>query len=307
VSLQTLPELQAKIAHCNQLSLNELAPGFAQLTISNAQAKARVSLYGAQVLSFQPAGDSELLWLSPTARYHQGRSIRGGIPLCWPWFGPHPDDPSKPSHGFARHLLWTLDAASGDEKHTQLEFSLAPQTSNQSLWPHPFELRLRLSIGRSLQIELITKNTGHTPMEISAALHSYFSISDIDNISIEGLDGCLFRDAVNEDRTCKQCGPIRFHGEVDRVYHDTSAAILIEDTVAKRRTRVRKGGSNSTVVWNPWIDKSAQLGDIPEGGYRHMLCVETANADHNRIALLPNNSHTLYTEITGEALEPSLD
>ncbi len=305
MSVQSMSELHRKIAHCDQLSLDHLAPDLPQLKISNIQGSARISLYGAQVLSFQPRGDRELLWLSPTAHYRAGSSIRGGIPLCWPWFGPHPDEPTKPSHGFARHQLWRLETVSGDEQHTQLEFSLSASPDTQKLWPHPFELHLHIGIGAALHIELTTKNSGDKPMEISAALHSYFSVSDIDNIRIEGLDGALFRDAVNEDRICKQCGPIRFHGELDRVYHDTDADILICDSAIKKAIRVSKEGSNSTVVWNPWVEKSARLGDIPEGGYRKMLCVESANADHNRIALLPGDTHTLYTKISGETLDES--
>ncbi len=305
MSLQRISELQEKIARCNQLSLDHLTPGLPQLYIKNALGSARISLHGAQILSFQPDGDNELLWLSPTSRYRLGSSIRGGIPLCWPWFGPHPEDPNKPSHGFARHLVWQLDEVSGDEQHTQLDFSLSASPDTQKLWPHAFELQLQIGIGATLQITLTTKNSGNKPMEISAALHSYFSVSDIDNISIKGLDGVLFRDAVNEDRICKQCGPIRFHGELDRVYHDTDADILICDSATKKAIRVSKEGSNSTVVWNPWIEKSARLGDIPEGGYRKMLCVESANADHNRIALLPGDTHTLYTKISGETLDES--
>lgn len=295
---QTLPELQAIIAHCEQLHLDELAPGFPQLTVSNAQAQARVSLYGAQVLGFKPNGGHDLLWLSPAARYQQGSSIRGGIPLCWPWFGPHPDDSNQTSHGFARHQLWQLDAVCGDAQTTHLDFSLASSPLTLTLWPQPFELTLRVSVGKSLSLALHTRNTGDGVMEISAALHSYFAVSDIGNISIEGLDGVLFRDAVNDDRVCKQCGPIRFHGELDRVYHDTRVDVLIADPGLQRRIRVSKTGSESTVVWNPWVDKAERLGDIPSEGYRHMVCVETANADHNRIALRPGESHQLLTDIS---------
>ena len=293
---QTRPELEAKIAQCPQLRLDELTAGFPQLHIRNTFGSARVSLYGAQVLSYQPTHSCELLWMSPTAKYQAGRSIRGGIPLCWPWFGPHPDDPSKPAHGFARHHLWQLDHIESDEHATRLELSLpVPEGADQAA------LSLSIGVGKTLQLALRSDNTGKYPLQISAALHSYFAISDIGDIHIEGLDDTLFRDAVNDDRICKQCGPIRFHGELDRVYHDTEGDILIHDPARKHAIRIHKGGSRSTVVWNPWVDKAARLGDIPADGYRQMVCVESANADHNRIALLPGESHCLYTEISSEA------
>lgn len=301
MSAQTLSELQARIAHCDQVVLDALAPGFVQLIIQNARASARIALYGAQVLSFQPQGERDLLWLSADAHYAKGRSIRGGIPLCWPWFGPHPDEPDKPAHGFARHGIWQLEQVRGDEQATELEFSLPPSPETQSLWPHAAKLVLRVLIAESLRIELITTNTDNSPIEISAALHSYFAVSDISAIHIDGLDDTLFRDALNDDRICKQCGPVRFNAELDRVYHDTDADLIICDPALKRRIRITKGGSRSTVVWNPWIAKSARLGDIPEGGYRQMVCVETANVDHNRLALLPGESHSLYSDISTEA------
>lgn len=300
---QTNSDLQTLIAPCAQVRLDELAPGFAQLKIDNLRGRASVALYGAQILSFQPHGDSDLLWLSAGAHYTRGRSIRGGIPLCWPWFGPHLEDSGKPSHGFARHCIWQLDTISGDEQSTELVLSLSPRAETQRLWPHDFKLELRVTVTDSLRIELTTSNTDNSPFEISSALHSYFAVSDIGDISIDGLDDTLFRDAVNSDRICRQRGAIRFHGELDRVYHDTSADLLIADPGYQRRIRVRKNGSRSTVIWNPWIEKSARLGDMPENAYRQMVCVETANADHNRLSLLPGATHTLYTEISRETYD----
>lgn len=296
-----LSALQATIANCDkQVGIDTLSPGFPVLNIRNAQSSASISLYGAQVLGFQPQDQPELLWLSPAARFAQGRSIRGGIPLCWPWFGPHPDNTDMPAHGFARHRHWRLDRVSGDDHCTRLDFSLPSTEDTATLWACPTELTLTVIVGPALELALTTTNSGSAPVQISAALHSYFAVSDIGAIRIEGLDDTLFRDAVNGDRICRQCGPIRFHGELDRVYHDTGADVVIHDPTRDHGIRIGKGGSRSTVVWNPWVEKAARLGDIPTGAYRQMVCVETANADHNRVALLPGESHCLSTTISCE-------
>lgn len=300
---QSPSEVQALVAACKQVSVHENAPGLQVLTVQNSRGSARLSLYGAQVLSYRAGSQDELLWLSPAAHYHQGRSIRGGIPLCWPWFGPHPSDASKSAHGFARHCVWQLDAIQEDSERTRLQLSLPPSVQSAQAWPQPFALNLEVSIGTTLQLALTSHNLGDTPTTLSAALHTYFAISDIEAIHISGLEDTCFRDAVNAHRISRQCGPIRFHGELDRVYHDTAATVVIEDPGHKRRIIIRKTGSDSTVVWNPWIDKSAALGDMLEGAYRQMVCVETANADHNRISLAPKESHCLYTEVEGEAYD----
>lgn len=276
--------------------LEETVPGFPLLKITNRHAKASLSLYGGHVLSYQPNGHRDLLWLSSKAVYQEGRSIRGGIPLCWPWFGPHPEQAEWPSHGFARHRRWRLDTVRTlSDESSELRLSL-PEPKSEA-WREHCELALRVTVGERLQVALTTRNTGENTFHLSAALHSYFAVSDIGAILLTGLDDTVYRDALDNNRCKRQQGDIRFEGELDRVYRNTAATVIIDDPGYARRISVAKRGSRSTVVWNPWLEKSARLGDFTEGGYRQMVCVETANADDDRVMLAAGESHTLTTEI----------
>lgn len=278
------------------VGLEETVPGFPLLKIANRHAEASLSLYGGQVLSYQPRGHRDLLWLSSNAVYQEGRSMRGGIPLCWPWFGPHPEQAEWPAHGFARHRRWRLDTVRKlSDDSSELRLSL-PEPESE-VWLERCELTLRVTVGERLQVALTTRNTGENTFHLSAALHSYFAVSDIGAIALAGLEDTLYRDALDNNRGKRQQGEIRFDGELDRVYRDTAATVVIDDPGYVRRIAVAKRGSRSTVIWNPWLEKSARLGDFAEDGYRRMVCVETANADDDRVTLAAGESHTLTTEI----------
>lgn len=253
--------------------------GLTKAVISNRHATAEVYLHGATVTSFQPRGQLPVLWLSPQAVFKPDKAIRGGIPVCWPWFGPHPIDKTKPQHGFARTSEWSVvGAATLPDDSTELRLHLSDTSQTRLLWPHTFRLELCVTVGMQLRVALTTQNTGSQAVQVGCALHSYFSVGDIRQVEIDGLDGCEYIDQPDGNRMKKQAGPVRIREEVDRIYLGASAECLVQDRAMGRSLRVAKSGSRSTVVWNPWSAKAAKLEDFPDEGYLAMVCVETANA-----------------------------
>jgi glucose-6-phosphate 1-epimerase len=241
------------------------------------------------------------LWASRHSYFTPGKAIRGGIPVCWPWFASHPADPGKPAHGFARTSQWSvLDSELTSEGAIRLRLGLTDATATRALWPHPFQLELRVTVGAALQVELLIRNPGDTTFTCTDALHSYFSVSDNTNVTITGLESTAYLDKVAGNQRREQSGPITISGETDRVYLDTSADCLIIDPGWQRQIRVAKQGSRTTVVWNPWAEKARQMADFGAEEYRQMVCVETANAADEVITVPAGGEHGLQTTISIE-------
>jgi D-hexose-6-phosphate mutarotase len=287
-----------------QLEFVRDAGGLIIARIANTYAQSAIALQGAHVMAFQPNGEQPVVWLSPAAKLVQGKSIRGGIPICWPWFGAHADEPTFPAHGFARTSPWQVAASKAlPDGCTQITFELSQSSIPAAQWPHACRLRFVATVGKTLTVELITENTGNTAFEIGEALHTYFTISDVDNLRITGMEGCTYLDKVGVAQTGMQQGAIQIASEVDRIYLDTDADCLIEDSGFKRRIRIAKSGSRSNVVWNPWIEKSAKMGDFgSDTGYRGMVCVESANAAGNVVAVAPGTTHSLRAVYSTEKI-----
>ncbi|MDX8398614.1 MAG: D-hexose-6-phosphate mutarotase [Gallionellaceae bacterium] len=269
--------------------------GLAIAHIANSHAQAAIALQGAHIMRFQANDEQPLIWLSPVAKLVQGKSIRGGVPICWPWFGAHASDATFPGHGFARTVAWHVAASEAlPDGSTRIEFELPQSSIPAAQWPHPCRCRLVATVGKVLTVELITENTGETAFDSGEALHTYFAISDVDQISISGMEDCTYLDKVGVAETRTQQGTIQISSEVDRIYIDTAADCLIEDRGLKRRIRIAKSGSQSNVVWNPWVEKSAKMGDFGSNtGYRGMVCVESANAASNIVTVSPGSTHCL--------------
>lgn len=271
--------------------------------ISNDEATANIALQGSHVFSFQPHEQQPVLWTSRYSHYTAGKAIRGGIPVCWPWFANHPTDVGKPAHGFARTSQWTVLGSEITAKGaTRLQLGLTDTEATRALWPHPFQLEVNVTVGSELQVELLIRNPGDTAFSCTGALHSYFSVSDIANVAIHGLEGCAYLDKVASDQRREQAGPITITGETDRVYLDTSADCLIVDPGWQRQVRVSKQGSRTTVVWNPWTEKARQMADFGAEEYRQMVCVETANAADEVITVPVGGEHRLQTTISLELI-----
>ncbi len=296
--------LNQQFAIAGQLEFTAEANGLVVARIANNHAQSVIALQGAHIMNFQPKGEAPLIWLSPAAKLAPGKSIRGGVPVCWPWFGAHATESNFSAHGFARTVLWQVAASEAlPDGGTRIAFGL-PQSAIPSVqWPHACRVRFVVTVGKTLAVELITENTGNAPFEISEALHTYFAISDVDNTRITGLEDCVFLDKVDEFRRKTQADAITIPSEVDRVYVNTEGDCLIEDRGLKRRIRIAKRGSRSTVVWNPWIEKSAKMGDFgSDTGYRGMVCVESANAAENVVSIAPGTAHSLRVVYSTEAM-----
>lgn len=277
-----------------ELSFSRGAGGLVLIEVSNSQAVATIAMQGAHLLRWRPADQQAVIWLSSDARFTAGKSIRGGIPVCWPWFGPHATDSELPAHGFARTVEWALiEAESLQNGSTRLVFLLQQDNSTREMWPFDAQLVLQMTIGRELQMELLTRNTGHETFILGQALHTYFEVSDVRDVAIHGLENCTYIDKLDHDRKQLQSTPLLFDSETDRIYLDSTADCVIADPGLKRVIRIQKTGSRSTVVWNPWIEKSERMGDMGENGYLQMVCVESANAADDVVTLEPNCEHRL--------------
>jgi glucose-6-phosphate 1-epimerase len=286
--------LNSQFAIPGHVAFRAGAGGLVRAMIENVHATAEIALQGAQVLAFQPRGSAPVLFLSSRALYAPGKAIRGGIPICWPWFGPHPTDPGKPQHGFVRTLPWAvLGTAGRDDGTTEVRLGLQDTPATRALWPHPFALTLTVQVGRELRVALETHNPGAESMTVTEALHAYFHIGDLAALRIGGLEGTTYIDKVAGDQRQVQAGPITITGETDRVYIDTTGACVVEDSGLERRIEVTKEGSQSTVVWNPGPEKAARMADLGDDEYTRMVCVEVANALDDRVVIAPGADHRL--------------
>lgn len=261
--------------------------------LQTPQASARVALQGAHLLAWQPAGAQPVIWLSQAAVFAPGQPVRGGVPVCWPWFGPRE---GLPMHGFARTRLWQVREASMDAAgQVVLRLGLQDDADTRALWDHAFDLELLLTIGATLSLTLTSRNTGDQPFILTEALHTYFCVADIHQTAVQGLDGCDYLDKVENFAQARQTGAVEFASETDRIYVDTTTDCVIEDRAQQRAIRISKTGSRSTVVWNPWREKT--FADMAAGEYQQMLCVETCNAGPDQITLAPGQSHMLTARI----------
>lgn len=265
------------IAH--QLEIVPGQGGMPMIKIDNSSAKAVISLYGGQVLSFQPHTQKEdLIFLSPQAEYVQGKAIRGGIPVCWPWFGPDPKGLQRPNHGFVRNHFWQLvktEALSDSETKISLLFNESFKKENT--WRQPFELLLEFTIGPSLNLKLTTSNTGEKPFSITQAFHTYFHVGDIEQVTVKGLEGCDYFDKLDQGRQKTQKDVVAIAQEVDRVFVDVDKDLMLADPVLKRRVLIHAPNTSTAVVWNPWAETSRKMSDLADDAYRHFICVEAGN------------------------------
>ncbi len=293
-----IQELNARFAIPDHVSFAADPGGLPVATVHNHHAGATIALRGGNVVAFQPHGAAPVLWVSRQAVYTEGKAIRGGIPLCWPWFGPHPTDPSKPDHGFVRARPWTVTGtAVADHRATRVSLELTDSADTRALWPHAFALELVVVVGPALRVTLVARNTGPDPFVCGGALHSYFSVGDVTTVAIHGLEGRAYVDKVDGGRSKIQQGPITITGETDRVYQETTAACVIDNPALGRGITVDKAGSCSTVVWNPWRDKARRLADFGDDEYPQMICVEVANAPGDTATVPPGGEHRLRTTI----------
>ena len=265
--------------------------------IQNQHASALISLQGAHLLSWIPAGEDEVIWLSEEATFAAGKSIRGGVPICWPWFGAHASNADFPAHGFARTTNWQVVITEAlDDGCTRITFTTQPQAETEAMWPAETSVQYQITVGEKLEMELITHNNGSAPITIGQALHTYFKVGDISKVALHGLDDTYYLDKLEAFKRKTQHGPILINEEVDRIYLDTASDCVIEDQALQRNIIIIKCGSHSTVVWNPWQETANKMGDLGNDGYRQMLCVESSNAADDVVTIEPGKAHQLWVQ-----------
>ncbi len=294
----------SEISHPH-IQFTEDASGLRYLEVDNPFAKAKIALQGAHVMQWQPKTEKHpVLWLSDHARYVRGRSIRGGVPICWPWFGAHPTDSTLCPHGFARVIPWrVIDADSTYSGATRIALEMIQTPEAKRQLSYPYDLSMMLTIGRRLRIELATTNKAEHPFVIGEAFHTYLNISDIEKIKITGLQECVYADKLRKYERYVENGLLKFNGEFDRVFLNHSSDCVIHDAGYNRLIRVSKSGSDTTVVWTPWEEKAHAMGDMGNGDeWRHAICVESTNAMENSVVINPNRTHLLTVEYNVEAL-----
>ena len=229
--------------------------GLARLVIQAAEGAATVYVHGAHVTHFQPRGADPVLWMSGSSGFAAGKAIRGGVPVIFPWFGGKADDPKAPAHGLVRKIAWDV---AGVER--------LPDGRVQAVFRHQVDaltVDYHVTVGRELDLRMAVTNTGDKPASFEQALHTYLAVSDVRQVALRGLEGTTYIDKVDDfQRKTQPDQPIRIVGETDSVYLDTAAVVLVEDEAAGRTIAVGKTGSRSTVVWNPWVDKAAGMGDL---------------------------------------------
>jgi glucose-6-phosphate 1-epimerase len=270
-----------------------------KVEVTSKAASAEVYLHGAHVTDFQINSHPPLLFMSQCSRFARHQPIRGGVPIILPWFGPRE---GEPAHGFARLTDWVLHETSAlPDGGATLRFSL-PETSAGGMWP-PFTAYYVVTLTDRLALELIVTNGSRDRSFVfENCLHTYFHVGDITQTSVVGLKGAGYLDKVeNYTPKTEVADEIQFSSEVDRTYLDTTSAVEIHDPVLHRKILVEKSGSNSTVVWNPWIAKSQQMPDFGEDEYQQMVCVESGNVGRNKITLAPGHSSVLRVVLSSTA------
>lgn len=255
-----------------------------RLRLSNQQCTAEVSLFGAQVLSFKYHGEPDLLWLSSRADLSGATPIRGGIPICWPWFG----SVAKPAHGWARTAVWVLEGK--EQTAHEVTVRLAFRSVEQSV----LRAALTITLSDRLYLKLTTINEGSQTAVLTEALHSYFQVSDVDNVRIEGIGECTYFDKLQNNAQVFAGGSMQPVAPFDQVYHSSHSPLLIVDDAWQRTITIEKQSSGSTVLWNPGREASATIKDMDPEGYKTFLCVEAGNVMEQRVLLAPNSSHTLH-------------
>jgi glucose-6-phosphate 1-epimerase len=279
----------------SSVRVDERGDGLPGLVIEASAGAARVLFQGAHVTHWQPAAAREpVLWVSRHSAFTPGKPVRGGVPICFPWFGAHATDPSAPAHGFARVEDWKLLAAREDESGTvSLEMELAGENLAPQ-WPHRFRVIHHITVGAVLRMELEVRNEGLSAFTFEEALHTYFSVRDVRDVTLTGLEGSIYLDKVSGfTRRRQPFEPVRVTGETDRIYLDTMAACIIHDPQAQRQITIGKTDSEATVVWNPWIDRAQAMPDFGGDEWTGMICVETGNVNVHAQRLEPGRSHAM--------------
>jgi len=271
--------------------------GLAMVRIT-AGAATVIYLHGAQVTSWKPAGADEVLFLSAQSHFADGKAIRGGIPICFPWFRGKADDPKAPAHGVVRTKAWNLTGIVRDGDGVLVTFETESDDASRKWYPHEFRAEYRVRVGAELNLSFTVTNTGSDPMRFEEALHTYHRIGDAEQVRVTGLDGTAYLDNMDGNREKRQAGDVMFRAQTDNAYLDTTEAVEVVDPVFGRRIRTEKRNSRTTVVWNPWIEGAKALADLGDKEWRGFACAEASNIMAYAVELAPGEQHTMESELS---------
>ncbi len=274
-----IDELDDKFSIEGEVGFAELEEDLVFITVSNKHADADICLYGAHVTSFRPHKSMEVLWMSPDSSFEVGKPIRGGIPVCFPWFGPHKTDPEKPQHGFARLMYWDiLETTTKPGGETLVRLQLCSSDETKAYWPYNFCAEMSILVGKTLEVSLKITNKSDQPFDYTCALHTYYNLSAIENLSIDGLQGTSYYNQITGENGIQEEETLLINEPITRHYLNTEVPVVITDSAFRRNIIVQKSGSKVTTVWNPGEETCAKIGDIPDDGYETFVCVEATNA-----------------------------
>ena len=276
------------------------ASGLPRLAVTTPLANAHVYLHGGHITHYQPVTSGPVLFLSRSSLFAFDKAIRGGVPIIFPWFGARAGDPGAAMHGFARTSEWELEELDcAEDEVVTLTLRMASSKTMRAQWPHDFVLRHRITIGAQLKMALEVENISDAPFTFEEALHTYFAVSDVREVSVTGLGGTDFIDKTDRFQRKRQAEEtLRLTGETDRVYLNTRTECAIHDAAYRRHITIGKSGSDTTVVWNPWIAKAKAMSDFGDDEWTSMLCIETANTGANAVTLPAGATHVMEAVIT---------
>jgi len=272
--------------------------GLKRVQITGSLAQGEIYLHGAHVTSWKPATQDESLFVSTKSRWEVGQAIRGGIPICFPWFRAKADDSKAPAHGFVRTRMWQLESIIESENGVAVSMSTESDEQTRRWWPGEFHLVHRAVFGTELSLELVCTNTGTTPLRFEEALHTYNRVEDVSQIHVQGLDTVHFLDNTDSNKEKRQHGEVTIASQVDSAYVNTQHVVDLMDPIMQRRIRLQKRNSRSTVVWNPWREKGSEMHDLGDGEWNQFLCVEACNILGAAVSLAPGQEHTMTAIIS---------
>ena len=293
-----------KIEHLNRdfgikghLKINKGNGHLPFIFINNKRASAIICLHGAQILSYKPHREAEdLLFVSQNSWYEEGRAIRGGIPLCWPWFGPDPLNLKRPDHGFVRNGLWRIvSTEASSDSVTKIVFQYENTEKSLKYWSQAFVLELEVIITDTLTLNLTTRNIGDQPFTITQAIHTYFNIGHINDVEIIGLDKSTYLNKADISGEHQQNGTLAFDvdAEVNRIYKNVEECLTIKDSAFNRRIFITSNHNKTVVVWNPGANLPPNITDLECTDYQRFVCIESGNVSSNTIEILPNCEFSL--------------
>jgi glucose-6-phosphate 1-epimerase len=276
--------------------------GLPKIQITMPQASAEIYLHGAHLTSWIPSGGKEVIFLSEKAQFQDGKAIRGGVPICFPWFNAKADNTKAPSHGFVRTKTWDLDSIVQEGNAVSVSLTTRSDESTRKWWPHKFRATQRITIGAQLELALTVTNTGSTPLTFEEALHTYYRVGQIREVRIVTLDGVTYQDNTEGNHEKLQQGDNLFTQRTDNAYLNTQHDLDLIDASLNRRILIGKRHSNNTVVWNPWQELAKGMADLGDDEWQNFVCVEAANIRASAITLQPEAQHTMTVIVKVEEL-----